>query len=44
VTRQIRPDWDLAAPGLRENRDAADHSIHHPYRQADRNTTVRSEN
>jgi hypothetical protein len=31
VTRQIRPDWDLAAPGLRENGDAGDHSMHHPY-------------
>ena len=35
VTREIRPDWDLAAPGLRENWDAGDHSMHHPY-QADR--------
>jgi len=34
VTREIRPDWDLAAPGLRENWDAGDHSMHHPY-QAD---------
>ena len=31
VTRQIRPDWDLAAPGLRENWEAGDHSMHHPY-------------
>jgi hypothetical protein len=31
VTRQIRPDWDLAAPGLRENWEAGDHSRHHPY-------------
>jgi hypothetical protein len=44
VTRQIRPDWDLTVPGLRENRDAGDHSMHHPYQQANRNTTVRSEN
>ena len=35
VTREIRPDWDLAAPGLRGNRDAGDHSMHHPYQQAD---------
>ena len=42
VTRQIRPDWDLAAPGLRENWDAGDHSMHYPYRQT--NTTVRSDN
>jgi hypothetical protein len=41
VTRQIRPDWDLAVSGLRENWDAVDHSMHHPYQQADRNTTVR---
>jgi len=34
VTREIRPDWDLATPGLRENWDAGDHSMHHPY-QAD---------
>jgi hypothetical protein len=34
VTRQIRPDWDLAAPGLRENWDAGDHSMHHPYQAA----------
>jgi len=31
VTREIRPDWDLAAPGLRENWEAGDHSMHHPY-------------
>ncbi len=31
VTRDIRPDWDLAAPGLRENWEAGDHSMHHPY-------------
>jgi peroxiredoxin len=30
VTREIRPDWDLAAPGLRENWDAGDHTMHHP--------------
>ena len=34
VTREIRPDWDLAAPGLRANWEAGDHSMHHPY-QAD---------
>jgi len=34
VTREIRPDWDLAAPGLRENWEAGDHLLHHPY-QAD---------
>ena len=32
VVREIRPDWDLAAPGLREAWDANDHSRHYPYR------------
>ena len=36
VTREIRPDWDLASPGLREAWDAGDHSIFHSYQQADR--------
>jgi hypothetical protein len=40
VTREIRPDWDLAAPGLRENWEAGDRSMHHPYQQADRMRTV----
>jgi hypothetical protein len=26
-----RIHWDLAAPGLRENWEAGDHSMHHPY-------------
>jgi hypothetical protein len=34
VTRPIRLDWDLAAPGLRENWETGDHSMHHLY-QAD---------
>jgi peroxiredoxin len=29
VTREIRPDWDLSAPGLREAWDAGDHSPFH---------------
>ena len=29
VTSQIRPDWDLAAPGLRAAWDAGDHSLFH---------------
>ncbi len=29
VTREIRPDWDLSTPGLREKWDAADHSPFH---------------
>ncbi len=36
VTHEIRPDWDLASSGLREAWDAGDHSMHHPYQQADR--------
>ena len=30
VTRQIRPDWDLSAPGLRAAWDAGDHSSFYP--------------
>jgi hypothetical protein len=40
VIREIRPDWGLAAPGLRENWQAGDHSMHHPYQQADHMRTV----
>jgi peroxiredoxin len=29
VTREIRPDWDLGAPGLRDAWDAGDHSAFH---------------
>ena len=32
VTREIRPDWDLTAPGLRANWEAGDHSMHPLYR------------
>ena len=31
VTRACRPDWDLAAPGLRENYDSGDQTRHWPY-------------
>ena len=31
MTREIRPDWDLAAPGVRAAWDAGDHSNFHPY-------------
>jgi peroxiredoxin len=31
VTRDVRPDWDLAAPGLREEWDAGDKRRHYPY-------------
>jgi peroxiredoxin len=34
VTREIRPDWDLSAPGLREAWDGGDRSRHYPYRPA----------
>ena len=40
VTQEIRPDWDLAAPGLREAWDAGDHALHYPYQ--DGKTTGRS--
>jgi peroxiredoxin len=33
VTREIRPDWDLSAPGLRENWDNGDQMMHYPYRE-----------
>ena len=35
VTREIRPDWDLHAPGLREEWESGDHSRHYPYRPGD---------
>ena len=31
---EIRPDWDLTVPGLRENWKAGDHSMHHSYQAA----------
>jgi peroxiredoxin len=31
VFREVRPDWDLSAPGLREEWDAGDKSRHYPY-------------
>ncbi|MFG1811505.1 redoxin domain-containing protein [Streptomyces sp. NPDC049040] len=36
VLREVRPDWDLAAPGLREAWDAGDRSTFYPYEQDDR--------
>ena len=33
VTRRIRPDWDLSAPGLRENWEG-DKTMHYPYKGA----------
>jgi peroxiredoxin len=35
VTREIRPDWDLNAPGLRDAWEANDHSKFHPYRDVE---------
>jgi peroxiredoxin len=35
VTREIRPDWDLAAPGLREAWEGGDHSQFYRYKEAD---------
>ncbi len=35
VTRAIRPDWDLSAPGLRENWETGDRSTHYEYKNAD---------
>jgi hypothetical protein len=40
VTREIRPDWDLAAPGRRENWDAGDHTSHHPDQPTDHMTVT----
>jgi peroxiredoxin len=31
VSRRIRPDWDLSAPGLREQWDAGEHDRFYPY-------------
>lgn len=31
VTRACRPDWDLSAPGLRENYESGDQTRHWPY-------------
>jgi peroxiredoxin len=33
ITRKIRPDWDLTAPGLRENWDTGDKRMHWPYKR-----------
>ena len=35
VTREIRPDWDPSAPGLRENWETGDRSMHYAYKDAD---------
>jgi peroxiredoxin len=40
VTREIRPDWDLGAPGLREAWEAGDHSAF--YADADLDPSLRA--
>jgi peroxiredoxin len=32
VFQKVRPDWDPAAPGLRENWESGDRLLHYPYR------------
>jgi peroxiredoxin len=34
ATREIRPDWDLGTPGLRQAWESGDHSSFYPYRGA----------
>src|SRR5246127_3973084 len=34
VMREVRPDWDLAAPGLREAYEADDRSSFYPYKKS----------
>jgi peroxiredoxin len=31
VFSKVRPDWDLAGPGLRQNWDEGDRKLHYPY-------------
>jgi peroxiredoxin len=31
ATREVRPDWDLATPGLRAAWDSGDHALFYPY-------------
>ncbi len=35
VTREIRVDWDPSTPGLRENYESGDRSMHYNYIEAD---------
>jgi hypothetical protein len=35
VIREIRPDWELAAPGRREAREGGDHLQSYRYMEAD---------
>jgi peroxiredoxin len=34
ITRRIRPDWDITAPGLREEWESGDRLRHYPYAAA----------
>lgn len=40
VMSQIRPDWDLSAPGLRESWNAGDHSLFHGWNKKTRKNGV----
>ncbi|MGH2878815.1 MAG: redoxin domain-containing protein [Solirubrobacteraceae bacterium] len=40
ATREIRPDWDLSTPGLREAWDAGDVSAFHGWNKGDRRPTT----
>ena len=35
ITREIRPDWDISAPGMREEWEAKDRRRFYPYKGAD---------
>jgi peroxiredoxin len=36
ATREIRPDWEPGAPGLRAAWDGGDRTLHYPYRETER--------
>jgi hypothetical protein len=42
VSREIRPDWDLSAPGLREDWDSGDMSPFHGWNKPGWNVPVAS--
>ncbi|MGB0094196.1 MAG: hypothetical protein WBP81_16905, partial [Solirubrobacteraceae bacterium] len=44
VTREIRPDWDLSKPGLREAWDAGDYSPFHGWNRRSPQSTPSSYN
>ncbi len=39
VFREVRPDWDLAAPGMRSTWDSGDHSKFYPYEEVGHSET-----